>query len=219
MKKDEFVETALDFGQWLEDNWMVIVRYAAVAAVIAVAVLFWYWYSGKNEEKAVEKLARGITRYQQAELGAFTSNTDLEGALELFEEANGLSKRSAAGKSARFYQGAALYRLGRLDEAIPILEEVKEFKEPTTLKGVSGAMLAEALVMAGQMERAVSLLEGMADEVEPAYPADQALLQLARIHFDSGNIAEAQRVWRKIADEHPQTAGAMEANNLLNNPG
>jgi tetratricopeptide (TPR) repeat protein len=136
-----------------------------------------------------------------------------------FEEARGLSKRSAAGKSARFYQGAALYRLGRLDEAIPVLEEVYDFKEPATLKGLSGAMLAEAFVAAGQTDSAVSLLEGMAAEEEPAFPADQALLQLARIHYESGNLAEAQRVWRRIAEEHPQTAGAMEANNLLNNPG
>jgi tetratricopeptide (TPR) repeat protein len=219
LKKDEFVETAIDFGQWLEENWMVVVRWAAGVAVIAVVVAFWFWYSGYKADQAVETLAQGMTRYQQAELGGFTSPADLEQALALFEEAHDCSGSSAAGKSALFYQGASLYRLGRIDEAIPILEEVRDIEDPATLSGLSGALLADLFASSGQQERAISLLQEMAAEDDPAYPPDQALIKLGRIYADAGNQDEARRVWQRIIDEHPQTAGSFEASNLLNNPG
>jgi len=222
MKKDEFVETMFDFGQWLEDNWSKVLRWAGVVLLIVVLALCWHWYSGYSAEKAAETLAQGMTRYKQAEMGGFTSTAALDDALVLFEEATGLSKRSSAGKSARFYQGATLYRLGRFDEAIPLLQEVRGFDDPPTLKGLSGALLAEVFVGAGQTDKAISQLEEMAadaEAAEAAYPADQALLQLARIHRQSGDLEESMNVLRRIAEEFPQSAGAMEANSLINNPG
>jgi tetratricopeptide (TPR) repeat protein len=219
MKKDEFVETIFDFGQWLEDNWPKVLRWAGVVVLIVVLGLCWHWYSGYSEEKAVDTLAQGMTRYKQAEMGGFTSNAALDDALALFEEANGFSKRSAAGKSALFYQGATLYRLGRFEEAIPVLQRVNGYDDPPTLQGLSGALLADVYAGAGQTDKAISQLEEMAAEEEAAYPADQALLQLARIHRESGNLEESNNVLRRIAEEFPQSAGAMEANSLLNNPG
>ena len=47
----------------------------------------------------------------------------------------------------------------------------------------------------------------------------QALLQLARIYQKSGDLDEARNIWRRITEEYPRTAVAMEAGNLLNNPG
>ncbi len=219
MKKDEFVETAIDIGQWLEEKWPVVVRYASIAALAVVIVLAWWWYAGYNRGRAEELLAQGMSKYASAETVGFAVPEEVEEALALFEESSDRASNTPAGRTALYYKGASLYRLGRLDEAIPVLEEVSRLDEPATLVGISGAMLADALVDAGQPDRALAVLEGMAAKEEPHYPVDMTLLKMASIHQAAGNIEAARELWRRITDEHPQTPGAMEASRLLNNPG
>jgi predicted negative regulator of RcsB-dependent stress response len=219
LKKDEFVETVFDFGQWLEENWPVVVRYASAIALIVVVALAWWWYVGYNRDKAEELLAQGMQKYTAAESAGFAIPEEVEEALALFEESNDKGSSTPAGRTALYYKGASLYRLGRLDEAIPVLEEVSSSEEPATLVGVAGSMLADALVDAGQPDRALAVLEEMAAAEEPTYPADLTLLKVAGIHQAAGDIEAAQRVWQRITEEHPQTPGAIEASRLLNNPG
>jgi tetratricopeptide (TPR) repeat protein len=219
MKKDEFVEAAVDFGQWLEENWPVVVRWASVLAVVVIIVLAWLWYTGYNRERAEELLAQGIARYNSAETAGFAIPEEVEEALVLFEESSGRSGNSPAGRTALFYRGASLYRLGRLEEAIAVLEEVAALDGPATLVGISGALLADVLVDAGQKERALAVLGEMAAAEDPFYPVDQTLLKMAKIHQGSGNVEKARTILRRIVEEHRNSPGAGEASRLLNSPG
>jgi len=215
MKHDEFVETAAEAGQWLEHNWPTVARIAAGVVAVALLVLAFVWYGNHNRARAGELLAQGMERYRQAEAAGFTDPAEVEGALALFEQAARRSSGSPAGLSARYYRGAALLRLGRLDESIEVLEKLAGADPTPTLRASARVLLADALAARGDTERAIALLEEVAADPDSAFPPDQALLRVARLHQDGGNLVEAQQVWERITREYPQSAGAAEAQRLL----
>lgn len=218
MKHDEFVETAAEAGQWLERNWPTVAKAAAGALVVAALVVAFIWYGRHNRAQAGALLAQGMQSYQQAEATGFADPAAVEEALALFERAARRSSGSPAGLSARYYRGAALYRLSRLEESIEVLQKLDEADLTPTLRAGTTALLAEALAAQGERERAMALLEQIAADPESAFPPDQALLRLGRLHQGDGNVAEARRVWERITREYPQSAGAAEAQRLLVSP-
>jgi TolA-binding protein len=117
---------------------------------------------------------------------------------------------------ARFYRGSALYRLGRLDEAVATLEAVVEQSGAgETLGATARVMLARVHVAAGQREQAILLLESILDQPDRLIPPDVALLELGRIHSNGGNAEQAHLLWQRVVDEYPLTISAPEARLLL----
>jgi predicted negative regulator of RcsB-dependent stress response len=218
MKTDEFVETAVEASHWLEENWPLVAKAAAAILVLGAIIGIGFWSMSRSRAKAEAILSQGIQQYQQAELSGFSDPADLEAALTLFQEASGRTAAGAAGRSARYFEGATLLRLDRAEEAAKVLDDlVVEELEPT-LAVSSNVLLAEALAGVGQSERAISLLETVAGTPDSLYPPDQALLLLARIHMQQGDKARARDTWQRIAEQYPQSAGAVEATRLLATP-
>jgi TolA-binding protein len=215
MKHDEFVETAVEAGAWLEQNWQTAVKVAAAVVVVGAIALFWWWYATNSKAQAADILAEGIEAYGQAAADDFANTADVEAALALFERSVAKSENSPAGRSASYYQGVALIQLGRADEAIGVLEDLAAEDLPPTLAGNARVILAEALASSGQAERAVVMLQEIADDPDAFYPPEQALLTLGKIHLRQGNVEQAHEVWQRITEEYPRTAGAIEANRLL----
>jgi hypothetical protein len=120
--------------------------------------------------------------------------------------------------SARYYQGAALLRLGRGDEAVAVLEDLSASKATPTLVSSAKVLLSEALTATDQADRGIDLLREVAEDPTASFPPDQALLLMARVRKGQGDTAEARRIWQRIAEEYPQSAGAAEANRLLATP-
>jgi TolA-binding protein len=83
------------------------------------------------------------------------------------------------------------------------------------LAGSTRVLLAEILAEYGQADRAVGLLQGLADAPEGMFPPDRALLLLGKIHQQQGNLEQAREAWQRIGAEYPQSASATEANRLL----
>jgi len=218
MKHDEFVDGAADFGHWLEKNWTTVAQAAAGLLVVAALVVGFFWYASHNREQARVLLAQGMQRYQQAELAGFADASQVEEALGFFEQSADRSSGSPAGQTARFYRGAALYHLGRLDEAVGVLDELQGADLTPTLRGSARILLAETVAEQGDTERAIALLEEIAADTESAFPPDQALLRLGHLQRRLGNEAEAKRIWEGITRDYPQSAGAAEAGRLLVSP-
>ena len=215
MKHDEFVETAVEAGHWLEENWPMVVKGAIALAVLAAVIGFVFWQLARSRDQAEELLARGIGLYQQAETTGFALAGDLEAALALFEESAGKTGSGAAGQSARYYQGASLLQLGRADEAVDVLEALSAESLPPTLASSTQVLFAEALASGGQIERAIEQLQTVADTPDSIYPPEQALLRLAQVYADEGEAEQAREVLRRITQQYPQSAAAMEANSRL----
>ena len=202
MKHDEFVEAAFDFTHWLEKNWKTVVIVAGAILVVALMVYGWIWSAERNREQAEQLVAQGIVHYERAQTVDFADPNELSAALDQFDSAIDASSRSRAAESARFYRGAALYRLGRTEDAMAALGEIANGDAVApTLAWTATSLLAEVYVGAGQNDRAVELLSSAASRDDPAFPTDLALLQLGRIQREDGDSDAARESWQRLVDE------------------
>jgi len=214
LKHDEFIDAAFDFGHWLEENWAKVAAGLGIGVVVTIAIVLWLGWARQNVEKDRARLAEAIDRYEQAESGGFADRAGLEEALASFDEIAGSGV--GPGRLARFYRGAALFHLDRLDQARADLEEVAAEAGPTdTLGATAQLFLARVELASGKSDAAIALLDGIAAEPAAAVPPGQALLELARIHEQEGRPDDARAAWQRILDEHPTSAAATEARTRL----
>jgi len=208
LKHDEFVDAAFDFGHWLEEHWKTAATWAGVALALVLVGLGWMAWNRQRATHESERLAEGIDRYGEAQRAAFAKPEELTAALGEFDD--------ASGPLATFYRGAALFRLGRLDEAQTALREVVSGTDSSsTLAAVAELMLARVQLQAGHAEDAIGTLEGLAARTEAAVPADQVLLELGHAYRAAGRDSDARARWQRIIDAHPNGSAAGEARVLL----
>lgn len=215
LKEDDFVEKATDIGQWLEENWTVVVKAAAGVLLLAVIVAVWFWYADRNATQARLSLSAGLKLFETAEKEEYANPALLEQSIERFDAAI----KKGGGETARaasYYRAVALLHQGRSTDAAAALEVLARGKKADTLSGAAGALLADLYVEEGRAEEAISLLEGLAAKEDSAYPPDQVLFQLAGIHEARGELEAARAVWQRIVDEFPTTQTAIDARQRLN---
>lgn len=216
LKQDEFVDAVGDAGHWLERNWLGALAGVAAALAVVLGVLGWQAWSRHKSEAAAEILAGGISAYERALAAGDEGTADLEAASDTFDEIATGAGHSPTGEVARFYRGAALYHLGRTDEAIHDLRQVLDHPRTSpTLAATARGMLAQALVAAGRGEEAVALLEAALEAADAGVSPDLVLLEIGRIHAAAGRDDEAHRAWQRILDEFPTSGSANEAQRLL----
>jgi predicted negative regulator of RcsB-dependent stress response len=215
LKHDEFVDAAFDFGHWIEQHWAKVAGWVGFVLFLVVAVVLWGAWSRHRAGVAEERLAKAIDQYHEAQAGGFASQAGLTAALEGLEEVVD-DVGGGPGQVARFYRGATLFHLDRLDEARDDLRQVVDGSGAAdTLGATAQLFLARVEVAAGRSEEAIQLLQGLAADPEAAIPPAQALLELGRVHRDAGRPEEARAQWQRIVDEYPQSVAAAEANSLL----
>jgi TolA-binding protein len=216
LKQDELVDAAVDASHWLEQHWMLLVKAAVPVLVLILGILGFSYYRAQSLKKTQEQLAQGLRQFDQAQVAGFASPEPLQAALGVFEQVHDKAGSSAEGRVARFYQGVALYRLGRAEEAAPALEEVSSASSaPDTLSVTAQAMLADVHLRAGRYDQAAKLLTELSEATPPVFPPEEALLKLGWVHTRAGNQEEAQRTWQRLLDKYPQSAAAQEVTKLL----
>ena len=216
LKHDEFIDAAFDFGHWLEEHWATVLKWVGAGIAVALLVVAWSAWSRKGLDDAKRQLALGIDQFKASEATGFSDVDSLNAALKRFDEvADDLGGRSP-GQLARFYCGATLYQLDRLDEAKTALTEVVEETDASETVGATArVMLARVEVAAGRTDEAVALLQALVDRSDSAVPPARALLEIGRIHDAAGRHDEARRQWERVVSEHPQSVSAPEARTLL----
>jgi len=213
LKEDELAEKGRELTQWIEENWRLLLQIAAAILIAAALISIWVWNRGRNDHLARASIAVGADLYHQAEAQGFEDPAKLEQSLPHFDQALDRAGAKRA-RLARYYRGAALYRLGRGDEAIAMLEQVPA-GEADSLSGAARSLLATVLFDNGQADRALAELDELVNAEDPYYPPDQALLQLAGIHLAQGDQDQARLSWQRVLDEFPDSNGAMEARERL----
>jgi TolA-binding protein len=218
LKHDELVEAAFDLGEWIQKHRRNLLIGGGAAVAVLVIAGAWLAWSAKSEAAAKEAFAEGLRLY-----GATDSRTsvaqapkaaDYPGALAAFEKAARSGGSSSVGRVAELYRGATLLRMGRAGEAAPVLEEAARSLDDRRASNSAKALLAQAYEASGSDDRAATVLRELATD-KSGYPADLALLDLARLLRKQGKLDEARQALQDLLARYPQSERAVEARALL----
>lgn len=218
-----------------ETNWLSTraVSGAAVVAgalVIAGAVFGWQQYrSAQASGLLAEAMAivdapvvsadgTGGSAEGSPASGFATVEAKMEAALPRLLETADAYPGLSQGIAARYQAAVALGVLGRAGEAESEYERVMELDAG----GVYGRMArlgrAEALLDAGNFERAIALLaEASAASVtdDAGLPRDALLMRLGQAYVLSGQPAEAASTFQQLIDEFPASGYRFDAQREL----
>jgi tetratricopeptide (TPR) repeat protein len=211
MQQDEFIDTVFDFGDWLEAHWKRVA--IGAGAVVAIVLIGFGWFSLQERRlaEANDVLARGMKAYApNAGADGNAPAPDYALALTLFEQAAGKGGSHPIGVIAGLYRGRTLIAMGRAAEAVPVLESIASSGN-ARLAAQAKVSLAEAASAAGDLDRAATLLQDLAQSPAGAYPPDGALMLLAGVREQQGKKGEAKKTYDDLLARFPQSAFAGEA--------
>ena len=109
------------------------------------------------------------------------------------------SPADAATRESKFNLARVYQSTGRIDEAVPLFEEV--YAMPSKYKGHYGLWLAHAYIQQGRIDEARALVEALeADDVQ--FPIALYLLRVD-FHLAAGEAEQALRALEKLPSSHP----------------
>jgi tetratricopeptide (TPR) repeat protein len=226
LKENEFAEWLLGAKNWYEAN-SKTVGYIGIAAALALAaVMGTMAYRQMNQGKASSALAAALAVAEAPVLppapaeagkppvqrpGTYpTDRARLEAALPKLLAVADAYPDSDAGLMARYRAAAALVALGRTQEGAARYKEVVD-KGQGAYQVMARLGIAEAHLMAGQFDRAIASFKEVEALKSDDVPADGVLMQLARAYRLAGKSEDAQKTFKRIVDEFPQSPYAPAA--------
>ncbi|HXV36833.1 MAG TPA: tetratricopeptide repeat protein [Myxococcota bacterium] len=152
----------------------------------------------ESRQAVVDNLAASI--YKQAELASQAE--DHRAAADHFLRIARVAPESATRPAAEFDAGAALMRLGALDEAVGVLEAFRESHPEHALRGEATKQLASVHRQQGELERAALEYEHIADEDRGA--RHEALLEAGELYETARANERALAAYQRYVEEYPE---------------
>lgn len=207
------VEEAVSRSEaFINKNKKVLV--AAVAAVVVLVVagmLISTYVFAPREKKAAEALFAGEKYFQNGdyELALNGDQYDYAG----FEAVAADYKCTKAANLAKAYAGISLAKLGRYEEAIPML---KSFKGGDVMIAPSVlAALGNCYAQVGQEAQAAATLVKAAKKADNNLLSPAYLIQAGQIYEKLGKKGEALKVYKQIEEKYYGSMQAMDINKYI----
>ena len=109
------------------------------------------------------------------------------------------------GLTARYQAAAVLIALERADEAATHYRQVMNLAGEALYGQMSRMGLAEALLLTGQAQEAIPLLESQTGALESLVPVDAVLMRLGHAYELAGQPDEALAVFNRVVEEFPDS--------------
>jgi TolA-binding protein len=226
LKENEFAEWLLGAKTWYEANSRIL-GYVAIAVVLGlVAVMGTMTFRQMSAGKASSALAEALALAEAPVLppapgeagkppvqrpGTYpTDRARLEAALPKLLAVADAYPGSDAGIMARYRAASALVAVGRTQEGLQRYREVVE-KGKGAYQAMARLGIAEAYMMAGQFDQAVSAFKDVESLKSDDVPADGVLMQLGRAYQLAGKTEDAKKTFKRVVDEFPQSPYAAAA--------
>lgn len=223
IKQDEFITFMDRVVHWLSANW----RQAAMGLGGALAVgLLWWGFTllmGSRTLAATKALDEAV-----AILQAPVGQAPPPEAKVKFATAAERQKAAAAAltkvqrywftpqaRMAKVLQARLLVEQGDVDGAIRILSSVASRGSQDPAVRLATLDLLRLRLARGQVKEAIKELEAMASGKDKRLPQDEAMYQLATAYQQAGQLAEAQKVLRKLVETFPDSPWQRDAQQLL----
>jgi tetratricopeptide (TPR) repeat protein len=182
----------------------------AVSSLVAILVIIaGYWLVKSLEEQKAAPLVATAYEYYSPAAGA---NVDYSKALSLFREVQKKYPGSKSGAIAQYYIGNCLVNLDRPDDALKEYQTVvTKYSSDKLLLGLVYQRMGYVYSSLGKQADAVKSFEQSESLMGPG----TATVELARLYEASGNVLEAQKKYKTIAEKLVGTTWGMEAINKV----
>ena len=232
LKENDLATSIVRAREVIESRQRQLTSAVFVVIVIAVVVVGFMAFQGRNDARAEQLLGDAMTALNArvvpvtsaapgelpaaAALGAVgsysTEAAKLTAALPKLKAAAEGFPDTAAGITARYHYAATLSALGRPQEAVQEFDNVVSRAGSDSLYGrMSRLGRADTQMQAGQLDEAIATWKELASSADGDLPKDAILMELAKAYVAKGNQEEARKTFTQIVDEHPTSPYSAEA--------
>jgi TolA-binding protein len=224
IKHDEFVTLVDRTVHWLTGNWRQAV--IGLGGAAAVAVLWWgigALLHGRSTA-AADALAQALATYNapvgskapaDAKLKFATDAERLAAAEREFQEVASHYWLSTYRREARLYLARIAADRGDTTGAIRMLTALASRKSSDPVVRLAMLDLIHLRLAKGEGQGMVSELEAMVAGKDPRLPPDVALYQLAQVWEREGKFDEANKLYRKLVEDYPDSPYRADAQQRL----
>ena len=178
---------------------------AASSLVAILVIIAGYSFMKSMEEQKAAPLVAAAYEYYSPAAG---SKVDYDKALSLYREVQNKYPGTMNGAIAQYYIGNCLVNLNRQDEALKEYQTaITKYPEDKLLLGLVYQRMGYVYASLGKEADAVKSFEQSESLLGPG----TSTVELARFYEASGNISEAQKKYKTIADKLAGTTWGMEA--------
>src|SRR5262245_22961602 len=219
-KKDELVSTLESLSISAERHLRSLIIAGVAVVALAAAVAGGIWYSRSNAADAAAGLA-AVHKAMDAPIvasggpaGMLTFTSTQSRAQEVLQRAESLLAAHPSSRQARwaaYWKAVALKDLGRHDEALATLSPLTTLSDEPFLSALSRMQSAQVSEAKGDLAAAAESYASLAASAPPRFPAEMALMNQARLLDAQGKTEEARAIYRRVAQEYPESPYASDA--------
>ena len=188
----------------------IIAAVSAIIVVIAACMLVSTYYIKPREQKAAEALLAGGRYFQNGHHAAALNGDQDHAGVEAGADEFGNTK---AGKLAKAYAGISMAKLGRYEEAIPLL---KSFKGKDALVAPSVlAALGNCYAQTGDEAQAAATLVKAANTADNNLLSPAYLIQAGQIYEKLGQKADALKAYQEVKNKYYASSLAMDIDRYI----
>ena len=189
----------------------LIVGVVAVVVLIAAGMLLSTFVIAPREQKAAEALFVGEKYFQDGNYEVALNGDQYEyaGFAAVADDFGG----TKAANFAKAYEGLCLAKLGRYEEAIPVL---KSFKGNDMMVAPSVlAALGNCYAQVGDEAQAASTLVKAANKADNNVLSPAYLIQAGQIYEKLGKKADALKAYQQIKDKYYGSMQSMDIDKYI----
>ena len=224
IKQDQFISLFDRFVHWAQENWREAL--IGLAVVVGAAIVWWGASAvlGSRTEAAAGALAEAVTQYTapvggaapaDAKIKFATDSERLATAERAFQQVKSRYWLTPQARIASFYLGRIALDRGDQTRAMRLLAEVASRRTNDPAVRLATLTLVQLRIEKGEAAQVASELEAMASGKDPRLPRDIAVYELARLWEHEGKPDEANKLYRKLVEDFPESAYRIEAQQRL----
>ena len=210
VQKDEITSTLQDVTTFVVEHRKPVSAVAAVVVVAVVLLIGWNVIAANREASSQSALSEVIQTYTDTEL---TEDEErFQATLTKAQLVQEEYPNQDTARVAQFYAALSHQGLGNNAEAVQLLEGLLDSGDET-VQEIARYALAESYKNSGELERAITVYQELADS--GGYSEGAVQYELGRLHETMDSLDEAREHYESLVAEFPDSPFRADADRAL----